>query len=268
MDIYLSAFLTGFFLAFLISMDSILISDLGRFLGFRVEQAQVFFGKLMTRSMGRVIWKLGWLPLGSSVKISGLLREEGQPIHPGDFDQQPLFKRFLLLFVDKFFIGLVLLLALFLMPTESIAAGFDLVLDFYLHILKAPAENGGAFADVGSPAFVLAYVALWVLVTALVPVGGNKTQLFLSDLLGIRPTAEKQGGMWFAMLSGLLFAAGLFYLVYRIFRYVNAAYPDQALAIWACFFGGLIALHLPWVVVLKVLGKPVVKRPPQEGHES
>lgn len=63
-------------------MGLILVHELGHFFvarwcGMRVERFSIFFGKPLLRwQRGETEYRLGWLPLGGYVKISGMTREE------------------------------------------------------------------------------------------------------------------------------------------------------------------------------------------------
>lgn len=77
----------------LILMGLILVHEMGHFVvarwcGMRVERFSIFFGRPLARfKRGETEYRIGWIPLGGYVKITGMTREELQPApHAPDED--------------------------------------------------------------------------------------------------------------------------------------------------------------------------------------
>ncbi len=87
-------------------MVLVMIHELGHYFaakkcGMRVERFSIFFGKPIVKwQRGETEWRLGWLPLGGYVKISGMTREENLPadVVPRAYYAAPFWKRFVTIF--------------------------------------------------------------------------------------------------------------------------------------------------------------------------
>jgi regulator of sigma E protease len=81
----------------LILMGLILVHEMGHFVvarwcGMRVERFSIFFGRpLMRFTRGETEYRIGWIPLGGYVKITGMTREEliAPPLPAGEDDESP-----------------------------------------------------------------------------------------------------------------------------------------------------------------------------------
>lgn len=81
----------------LILMGLILVHEMGHFVvarwcGMRVERFSIFFGRPLARfKRGETEYRIGWIPLGGYVKITGMTREELQPAPhaPGEDGETP-----------------------------------------------------------------------------------------------------------------------------------------------------------------------------------
>ena len=234
MEFISSAYLTGLALGLLVSLDAVLITTLSHLMGIKVDGTQVFFGGKLRRRIGRSVWQVGWMPLGSGVKLPGLAREEGEEVKPEDFDQQPLGKRIFLLLADKIFLTIVLLINLIFIPATSLGDAFTMITDLFVYIFTLGDGPIPPFPSGYGP-FIVGFVTTWLLIGAILPIGGNKTQILLTDLMGLS-TKIKMRIMTTVTFLGMVFAG---YMIYCLIRYVNIAFPGEVLSIWvSAILGG------------------------------
>lgn len=259
MEFDLNAYGVGVILGVLVSLDSVIVSIFGYLLGFEIQKVGIFFVPAVKRKIAGRTWAVGWLPFGSYVKFKGLNKEEGEAVDPGDFGQQPLGRRILLLMVDKIFFGTLVLLALLMISPDQLGAGFDLVWGKFAYIFQISSQPPAALtASVGLFPYLLASVSLWTFLSALLPFGGNKTQILLLELLGNRKLAQNQVIAISSMLLGLAFMG---FVIYCIIRYVNIAYEGEVWSIWASLLVGALTVSIFWILLFLAIGKPVANKP-------
>lgn len=259
MDLLLPAYLTGLFLGMVISLDSLIIFAFGRLLGTWVQEVQIFFMKLVQRKFLGTLWTIGWFPTGSSVRFPGLAREDGEEPKPYDFDQAPLGNRIAILLIDKVVYLLILVIALVILPTTGMDVAFEQLFKFFIEIFSRGSEGAAVISlPANHWAFILAGVSLWALIGAIIPWGGNKTQMLLLYLFGVRSEKAKRVILTIGMIFG---GAFFFYTLYCFIRYVNIEFEGQVISAWISIFAGLFTMVAFWSVVLLAFGKPLPEKP-------
>ena len=214
MDINTTTYFAGLTIGILVSLDAIIVGTFGMFLGFTIDGIHIFYAGGIKRRMGKKVWNLGFLPMGSSVAIRGLGREPDQEADPEDFDQHPLGKRVALLLIDKVFLGFVLLILLSQIPAIGGRSALEMVFDQFIYIFSMSPDAGKPSIPADHLAFIMALIAFWLLFSALLPVGNNKTQILLSTLSPIKPNNLTRIMGYGALLFGMvLFCYFLYCLI-------------------------------------------------------
>ena len=257
MDFNTTTYLAGLTIGILVSLDAIIVGLFGMFLGFTVDGIIIFFGGGIKRRMGKKVWNLGFIPMGSSVAIRGLGREPDQAPSPEDFDQHPLGKRIALLLIDKVFLGTILVVLLSQIPTIGGRSGLEMVFDQFAYIFSMSPDAAKPAIPADHLAFIMALIAFWLLFSALLPVGNNKTQILLGSLIPLKPNNLTRIISYAGILLGMVVFA---YFLYCLILYININYEGQVLTTWISAVLGTYTVYVFWAIVFTLTGKPVGKK--------
>lgn len=249
------AFLTGLILALVLASDALLMAMTGKWLGFQVEEICFFMGKVLRRRIKGVSWVVGWIPMGTSVKVRGLYREEGveETVFPNDFDQQPFGKQVLLLLIDKVWLAVLWTVGLLAMPEKSFGDALEKSWNLVYFILRgSEGDPGFEIEGSGNAPFILACLSLWTLIFALLPTAGNKTQILLLHLFGIR---KEKSLSRISLISGFVAIALFSYTIYCLYQFSTTAFAGYGMQLWVNGLGGALLVGLIIGLLVDAFGK-------------
>lgn len=258
-----TAFTVAISISILVSLDSLVVMLIAKRAGMTVEEGGIFFGKGIKRKIGEVIWKIGFIPMGSYVKIRGMIREDDEVPEPGDFDQASKGSRMFVMFFDKLFFGGLLLVLLLLLPGGDLSTSIDGMVSFWSFVLGG-SDNVSLFPGglAEGAWFPFAAVLSWVWAMSLLPVGGSKTQHLLYELLGSEKLKQNTALNMISTLAGL---GIVIFLVVRMFQYISRTHPDGTLDVWLGIAAGFVCSIAVVAGLVMTMGMPV---PPEEPKKS
>lgn len=239
------AFQVGFFVTLATTLFSFIIWILAASKQLRIESVGILqapFFSLFKTKINTVELILGWLPIGSFVKIAGMINEsldsgsnENLPIQEYEFRGRPLATKILVIMTSPLL--LTIIGSIILSQTSPISFGEFLQTYFQINFFQRPIEDGAIIwnAFYTNPLFLLGFIFLFL--------GFSNIVSNLSSIL-----KEKHQNTFLLILlpfSMLLLGLAIYRLIWTNLAWLNLLY----------FFAGGILMGVLSFIIALILAK-------------